>query len=126
MIYIACSMKIRTKISFIMVLLLLASTVSVTFIVIRDIRLDGEARLANYRDRELKRIKRNLINFVDIAYESVRANQQNAESPAFLQKFYGHRLKNMVDVTFGIIKEKEELVKAAFASGNGESNRKEW
>ena len=105
-------MKIRTKISIIMVLLILGASTSVTYIIVRDIKRDGKIRLEEYRKRELKRIKQNLINFVDIAYETVKTNQQNSETPSYLEKFYGHRLKNMVDITFSFIKEQEALVKA--------------
>ena len=74
-------------------------------------RRSGEM-LDRYKTEEIYKIKQNLKNFVDVAYSTVDSNYKNSMDKEYLEKHYGHGLKNIIDVAETIFKSKTEEVKA--------------
>ncbi|MDM8564539.1 cache domain-containing protein [Candidatus Halobeggiatoa sp. HSG11] len=68
--------------------------------------------LERYKAEEIYQIKQNLKNFVDVAYSTVDSNYKNSMDKEYLEKHYGHQLKNIIDVAETIFKSKTEEVKA--------------
>ncbi len=68
--------------------------------------------LNRYKTEEIYKIKQNLKNFVDVTYSTVDSNYKNSMDKEYLEKHYGHGLKNIIDVVETIFKSKTEEVKA--------------
>jgi methyl-accepting chemotaxis protein len=67
--------------------------------------------LAKYKQEEIYDIKKNLKNFVDVAYSTIDSNYKNSMDKNYLEQHYGDRLKNIIDVAETILKSKAEEVK---------------
>ena len=54
--------------------------------------------LDKYKQEEIHKIEQNLKNFLDVAYSTIDSNYKNSMDKKYLEKHYGHRLKNIIDV----------------------------
>ncbi|HDN26359.1 MAG TPA: hypothetical protein ENG03_04560 [Thioploca sp.] len=72
---------------------------------------NGDEEIKKYRKEEIERVRQSLKDYVDIAYATIDVNYQNARDKAFLEKYYGRRLTNIVDVAENILNSKAEAVK---------------
>ncbi len=70
----------------------------------------SEEMLDRYRQEETYKIKQNLKNFVEVAYSTVDSNYKISMDKEYLEKYYGYRLKNIIDVAETIFKLKMEEV----------------
>jgi len=75
--------------------------------------------LDKYKQEEIHKIEQNLKNFVDVAYSTIDSNYKNSMDKKYLEKHYGHRLKNIIDVAETILKVKIEEIE------NGKLNLEE-
>ncbi len=103
-------MKIRNQISLVTVGIVLLSTVVFVSVAVTAIRSRAEADMRQYREGELEKTRRKLKTLVDTAVGIVDTNYQNAHNKAFLEKFYGYRMKNIIDIVESIIRSKAALV----------------
>ena len=71
----------------------------------------GDEVLAKYKQEELYKVRQNLKNFVDVAYSTVDSNYKNSMDKKYLEKHYGYRLKNIIDVAETILITKVEKVR---------------
>ncbi len=62
------------------------------------------------KQEEIYQTKQNLKNFVDVAYSIIDSNYKNSMDKNYLEKHYGDRLKNIIDVAETILKSKVEKV----------------
>lgn len=90
--------------------LIIAITVILSF-TIYSIIAKGNEDIAKYRTEEIQRIKQSLKDYVDFAYATIEANHKNAMNKAYLERYYGRPLTNIIDVAENIIKSKNEAVK---------------
>ncbi len=90
--------------------LIVAITLILSF-TIYSIIVKGNEDIAKYRTEETQRIKQSLKDYVDIAYATIEANHKNAMNKAYLERYYGRPLTNIIDVAESIIKSKNEAVK---------------
>lgn len=93
---------------------LISLLISVLFIVsytIYDAITISNELLEKNKEEELQNIKRNLKNFVDVAYSTIDSNYKNSMDKAYLEKHYGYRLQNILDITETILRSKVEEVK---------------
>ena len=67
--------------------------------------------VAKFRLEKIQQIKDTLKNRVNTAYAMLNVNYQNSTDKAFLEKFYGSRLKNIIDVADTILNTKLEAFK---------------
>jgi methyl-accepting chemotaxis protein len=70
----------------------------------------SEEMLDRYRQEETYKIEQNLKNFVDVAYSTIDSNYKISMDKEYLEKYYGYRLKNIIDVAETIFKLKMEEV----------------
>ncbi|MCK5720864.1 MAG: cache domain-containing protein [Thiomargarita sp.] len=68
--------------------------------------------LVRYEQDEIYKIKANLKNFVDVAYSTIELNYNNSMDKDYLEKHYGYRLKNIIDVITKLLELKAMKVKA--------------
>lgn len=103
-------MKIKTKTTLIFTLFIILTTVSITTIVVYDIKAISKRNIIQYEKEELAAVKQELKNIVDIAYCSVSQNYKDARNENYIRKFYGHRLRNILDIAFSILSEENKSV----------------
>ena len=104
-------LKIRTQAAFAAIAIILLSTFVLVTITVMAIREKSASDIQQYRVEEIAKKKRGLKSLVDIAYETVDANYRNARDKEFLEKYYGVRLHNIIDLAEAVLKEKAALVK---------------
>ena len=87
--------------------------ISVVLIVLYTIygtKKTSDEVLVKYKQEEIYDIKKNLKNFVDVAYSTIDSNYKNSMDKNYLEQHYGDRLKNIIDVAESILKSKAEEV----------------
>ena len=97
------NLKIRTKIIFICIgILIVTSTLTATLIIV-SIKKNAKAEIAQIKQEEIEKVKANLESYVDIAYEAIDSNYKSARDVQYLQKRYGDELSHVVDVASVLI-----------------------
>ncbi len=71
----------------------------------------GSEDIEQYRAAELERIKQSLKDHVEIAMATIDINYKNSRDHAYLEKYYGSRLTNIVDIAENILKSKAKVGK---------------
>ncbi len=66
--------------------------------------------IEQYRAEETGRLEQSLRDYVEIAYATIDTHYQNAVNKEYLEKYYGHRLANVLDIAETILKSKAETV----------------
>lgn len=70
----------------------------------------AEELLTKYKEEEIHKIRQNLKNFVDVAYSTIDSNYKKSMDKKYLEKHYGYRLINIIDVVETILKLKAQEV----------------
>ncbi len=99
------NIKIRWKIISSSFVILLISTLAISVFTIITMKKNANRTIDQFQFAETEKVKTNLKNYVDIAYETIDSNYKDAKNSAYLEKRYGQRLKNTVDIAHNIIKE---------------------
>lgn len=105
-------MKLQGKLLIVIFLVLIIFGVSAGITTTVVLSTYGEKEIGKIREDELTRIRQNIKNYVDIAYKTIESNYENSRDNQWLQKHYGQRLKNIIDIAESIIRDKKQLVKA--------------
>lgn len=92
-------------ISILVVTVVFFATLSIFIIVKR-----GNADLASYREEEMRKVNTTLKDYIDMAYQSVESSYKSIESKEYLEKFYGHRLKSIMDIAVSAIEKRARMV----------------
>lgn len=66
--------------------------------------------LAKYKEEEIHEVRQNLKNFVDVAYSTIDSNYKKSMEKKYLEKHYGYRLINIIDIVETILKIKAQAV----------------
>jgi len=103
-------MKIRTKIAGYSVLMVAISIILISTIFIMNLKSNAAKEISNLKINEINRVKNDLKNYIDMAYESVQDNFNNASKKEYIQANYGKRLKNIIETVYSVAERKYELV----------------
>lgn len=109
-------MKLRTRITFVTVSVLLVSFSVTILVTITAIRRKGQADIAKYAEEERHQARQQLKDLVDMAYATLDSNYMKARDKSFLEKYYGGRLRNVIDITESMLKEISEQVNRGLLS----------
>lgn len=71
----------------------------------------GNEDIEQYRMAELERIKQSIKDHVEVAVATIDINYKNSRDNAYLEKYYGSRLTNIVDVAENILHSKAKVGK---------------
>ena len=71
----------------------------------------GNEDIEQYRMAELQRIKQSLKDQVEVAMATIDINYNNSRDHAYLEKYYGSRLTNIVDIAENILHSKAKAGK---------------
>ncbi len=105
-------LSVKRKFSLLIILTLIVSVVTLASIFIYNIRQKAAADLVAYQREESEKVRESLEGFVGLAYQSIETSYNNIENKAFVEKMYGHRLQNIVDVATTILRQRAKQVKA--------------
>ncbi len=100
----ASNLSIRWKIIISCFSLLLISIVVVSFVWIINVKKNSEREIRTFRESEMQKVKRDLKNYVDIAYETVKSNYEDSQNNEYLQNRYGRRLVSVIDIAESIVR----------------------
>ena len=105
-------MKISVKIAFFSSIFLVTMVFAVVYLVITDLQERGESERQAFRNETIAEVKQNLKDLVEVAYETIDQNYSNLQDKAFLQKYYGNRLRTTIDAVESVLKHYHELAKS--------------
>lgn len=105
-------MGIRSKILLMFTLVMLATGVVLCSVIIYELKSTAKAAAEATRMEEMTKAQNRLKDYVDIAYASVESSYKNAQDPAHLEKIYGHRLRNIIEMVQSIVDEHLALIAA--------------
>jgi len=71
----------------------------------------GKADLDNYRKEEMQKVSSTLKDYIDMAYQSVESSYKSIDNKEYLEKFYGHRLKSIMDIAISAIEKRAKMVR---------------
>ena len=98
-------MKLSVQIALFTSTFLVVLVAAIATFTVADVRERGEVELQAFRKNTFADVERNLKDLVDVAYATIDENYSNLDDQAFLEKYYGHRLKNIVDAAESVVKE---------------------
>jgi len=90
--------------------LIVAISLIVAF-AIYSITAKGNEEIEKFRVEEIQRLKQYIKDSVDMAYTTIENNYKNSMDKVYLEKYYGPRLKNIIDVAETILNSKVQAVK---------------
>ncbi len=105
-------MKISVKIAFFSSAFLVVMVFAVAYLVIADLRERGEEERQAFRNETISEVKQTLKDLVDVAYETIDQNYSHLQDKTFLEKYYGNRLRNVIDTSDSILKHYYGLAKS--------------
>lgn len=76
----------------------------ITFLLCYNFPKNEAEDIEKYREIEIANVKQALRNQVDIAYAMIESNRKHSvEDQDYLENFYGHRLKNIIEVVEKVV-----------------------
>lgn len=105
-------MKITTKLNLTFVCCLIASIAFLTIYISYQLTAIVNEEIKQFRDDSMKHAKSELKNYVDIAYEVVKANYDMAHNETYLKNRYGTRLKSVIEIAYSLIQSNLALAKS--------------
>jgi methyl-accepting chemotaxis protein len=109
-------MKLQGKLLFAVLLVLTIFSVSIGTMQYVVMSKNTDAEILRFKENQTTEVKQTLKNYVDIAYETIESNYQNSQDKKWLEKQYGPRLINIIELTDEIIKENKKLSAAGTIS----------
>ena len=90
---------------------MVVSVVTLAAIFIYSMRQKAATDLETYQREETEKVRQSLEAFVGLAYQSIETSYNNIEDKAYVEKMYGHRLQNIVDVAIATVRRRAQQVK---------------
>ncbi|HID69938.1 MAG TPA: hypothetical protein EYP35_05625, partial [Desulfobacterales bacterium] len=103
-------MKLQTKFFITILLVLIIFSISIGTMQYIFMSKNADAEISQFRETQTTAVKQTLKNYVDIAYETIETNYRNRQDKQWLEKQYGPRLINVIEMAQGIISENQKLV----------------
>lgn len=104
------NLKIRWKILLSSYLGILTAVILMTSFIVFSMKQNVAREVKTIRQDEIAKVKTQLKNYVDIAYETINANIKEAHSKKHIIALYGPRLKNIIDIAFNFVKQAQKEV----------------
>ncbi|MBI9105797.1 MAG: cache domain-containing protein [Spirochaetales bacterium] len=100
-------MKIKFKISLFITVILLFFSIFIILILGFQSRSSLRLEVEEYRNIETEKARQILVNYVNLAFEVISKNEENAHDTQALQERYGDQLTNIVEIAESIIHSKQ-------------------
>lgn len=105
------ALGIKRQLSILTISILIVAVVTTALVTIFIIIKQGEATAREYREEALSKVRTSVKDYVEMAHQSIASNYALIEDNAYLEKFYGHRLRSIMDIAVALIEEKMQAVK---------------
>lgn len=105
-------MKIRNKISLLSAVFLITLVVAVTAVTVFTIRRNAEADIAKYREQALAAAKASVKDKVTMVYDVVKTKYATMNERQNVEKVYGSRVRNVVEIAIDLLNELDKQVQA--------------
>lgn len=106
------AMNWKKNITGIAVAFLIMSQVAVLALASYAIKKRGNSEISNYRTEELERVKLALKTQVDNVYALIEDQYNRATDKPLLERYYGHRLRSVIDIAETVLKGKAARVRS--------------
>ncbi len=105
-------MKLQGKLFVTILSILILFALSIGLVQYFFISNNSKEEILRFREDQMSEVTQILKNYVDIAYETIETNYQNSQDKQWLEKQYGPRLTNIIELAEGIIQENIKLAAA--------------
>jgi methyl-accepting chemotaxis protein len=102
----------KNRITSIAVGFLVVSQLLILSLTVYSIKTRGDEELRSFRTEETERIKLNLQGHVDNVYSLIEDQYIRATDKRHLERYYGHRLKNIIDAAESLLRSKAAKVRS--------------
>ncbi|MEW6291186.1 MAG: cache domain-containing protein [Thermodesulfobacteriota bacterium] len=99
------NVRIRTKLILTFLAIAGLSAISIWITLINVINNDGRKDIEDFEKREMSRIKNDLKDYVNIAWQIADKNLRAAQDKEHLQKVYGPKLASIIDMADSIVQQ---------------------
>ena len=87
------NMKIKWKFFLSSLVVMVVAVSAITFFVVLTMKHSSRREIESYRVEEVEKVKANLKNYVDIAYEVIQSNYRSVTDRTYLEERYQpHRI----------------------------------
>lgn len=104
-------LTVKRKISLLIILTLVVSVGMLSFLMIYNISTKSQADLEVFRRNEMATTKKSLSTYVNMVFHSVEANYNHINDQDYLEKYYGHRLQNTIDIALNTLEKRARQVR---------------
>ena len=104
------ALGIKKQLSLLTISILVIAVVVTATLTVLIIIQQGEATYNEYREDELSRVRSSVKDYVEMAHQSIASSYALLDDKAYLEKFYGHRLRSIMDIAVATIEEKMRAV----------------
>jgi signal transduction histidine kinase len=105
-------LNIRKKLVILTTTVLAVAVATFASLAIITVVKQGNEDLAIYRSTEIEKVRTQLKDYIDMAHQSVESNYNAIESKTYLEKFYGHRLRSIMDIAIAAIEKRAQMVES--------------
>ncbi|MBF0103573.1 MAG: methyl-accepting chemotaxis protein [Desulfobacterales bacterium] len=98
------SLKIRWKFVLSACFIMTASVILISIVIVWSMTTNAKKEIEGFRQNEIEKIEKTLLNYVDIAYVVIDSNYKEAQNTDYLTKRYGKELESIIDVADSMIK----------------------
>jgi methyl-accepting chemotaxis protein len=102
--------KNNSKTTFTLILSIIGVVALILALTIYNITANGKKEIEQFRAEELQRIKNALKDAVDMAYATLETNHKKSRDKFYLERYYGPRLENIIEVAETILNSKTHAV----------------
>jgi signal transduction histidine kinase/putative methionine-R-sulfoxide reductase with GAF domain len=102
---------IKRQLSILTISILIIAVTTTAVLTILIIIKQGEATAKEYREEEISRVRTGVKDYVEMAHQSIASNYALIEDKAYLEKFYGRRLRSIMDIAVAAIDKKMQAVR---------------
>lgn len=103
-------MKLQGKLLITILSILFLFALSIGLVQYFFISKSSQEEITRLRENQLSEVTQTLKNYVDIAYETIESSYQNSQDKKWLEKQYGPRLRNIIELAESVIRENMQLV----------------
>ncbi|MES2730977.1 MAG: cache domain-containing protein [Bacteroidota bacterium] len=103
-------LNIKGKFSLLIIITLIVSISILAALIIFTIYRKSQADLQTFQQEEMQKVKKSLNSYVDMAFHSIDDNYKYINDQNYLEKYYGHRLQNTIDIAIHTLEKRAKQV----------------
>jgi signal transduction histidine kinase/putative methionine-R-sulfoxide reductase with GAF domain len=101
---------IKNQLTILTTCMLIVAVLTTAVLTILIIIQQGNSSSRQYREEELSRVRSNVKDYSEMAYQSIATTYALIDDKAYLEKFYGRRLQSIMDIAVASITKRMQAV----------------